>query len=183
MSRNNEEITELIWRYQEDNVNVHTISDLVLEDISYLQKHSQRTCKNHFAIIPDFPIEVYGDGGANYLFKEALVLQHNDWCRDYCEYGLVLVEIIEDILTMTRIIGKIFRHEKDKESKNRQESSNINSEFIGDFVNLNKYFISTYETDISKQIGVWTSYSHCQRYCDKIENFLKELKKYKYNEI
>ena len=99
--------------------------------------------------------------------------------REYCDYGLVLVEIIEDILTMTRIIGKIFHHEKDKESKNREELSNINTEFIEDFVMLNKYFISKYETDISKQIGAWISYSHCQRYCDKIGNFLEELKKYK----
>jgi hypothetical protein len=179
MSRNNEEITEVIWKYEEPNVNVRTISDLILKDINYLEEHSRRTCKNDYAIIPTFPILVYGDRGADYLFKKALDLYHHSWRREYCDYGLVLVEIIEDILTMTRIMGKIFRHEKDKESKNREELSNINTEFIEDFVILNKYFISKYETDIAKKLGNWISYSHCQRYCDKIENFLEELKKYK----
>jgi len=178
MSRNNKEIIELIWKYQEPNVNVRTISDLILKDINYLEEHSERTCKNHYTIIPVFPIEVYGDRGADYLFEEALI-NNKAWCRQYNEYSLVLSEIIEDILTMTRIIGKIFCHEKDKEAKSREELSNINTEFIKDFVILNKYFIYTYLKDISKRIGTWTSYSHCQRYCDKLENFLKELKKYK----
>lgn len=176
MSRNSKkEIIELIWKYQEPNVNVRTISDLILKDINYLEEHSERTCKNYYTIIPVFPIEVYGDGGADYLFKKALDLYHHSWRREYCDHGLVLVEIIEDILTMTRIMGKIFHHEKDKESKNREELSNINTEFIEDFVMLNKYFISKYETDIFKQIGAWISYSHCERYCDKIENFFKKV--------
>tara|TARA_R110002012_G_scaffold14560_1_gene59891 strand:- start:166 stop:708 length:543 start_codon:yes stop_codon:yes gene_type:complete len=180
MSRNNKEITELIWKYQEPNVNVRTISDLILKDINYLEEHSERTCKQHYTIIPNFPIEVYGDRGPNYLFKEALIYDdHNAWCREYNGYSLVLSEIIEDILTMTRIIGKIFCHEKDKEAKSREELSNINIEFIKDFVILNKYFICTYLRDISKRIGTWTSYSHCERYCDKIKNFLEELKKCK----
>ena len=61
MSRNSKkEIIELIWKYQEPNVNVRTISDLILKDINYLEEHSKRTCKKYYTIIPAFPIEVYG---------------------------------------------------------------------------------------------------------------------------
>lgn len=177
MSRNNKEITDLVFKYRKPDENVRHISELILNDIKYLEEHSVRTCKNHYSIIPSFPIKVYGDGGADYLFKKTLTLFGDFWRKKNSEYFLTLEEIIEDMLTMTHIMGKIFCHEKDKESRNREELSNINAEFIEDFVMLNKCFISVYETDIAKQLGLWVSYSHCQRYCDKIKNFLEELKK------
>jgi hypothetical protein len=60
--------------------------------------------------------------------------------------------------------------------ENLNESINDNIEPIEDFKVFNKYFIDWYNEDISKKLGLWISYSHSQRYCDKIDNFLNELK-------
>ena len=80
---------------------------------------------------------------------------------------------MEDITTMTYILSAIFNHEN---GKTREERSLINIEPIEDFKVFNKYFIDWYNEDISKKLGLWISYSHSQRYCDKIDNFLNELK-------
>jgi hypothetical protein len=79
---------------------------------------------------------------------------------------------------MTYILSAIFNHKNDesKEVKTREERSLINVEPVQDFKVFSKYFLDFYREDVSKKMGLWTSYSHSKRYCDKIDNFLNELK-------
>ena len=169
-------ISEIISKYKSKDTNIACLSKSILDDKRYLKQHQVRTCKNSFDLIPKFPLHVYGDMGMNLLFSKNLSNSTGWDTEDWSEYRLNLEEIIEDMLTMTYILSSIFYHSKDKESKSRAESSFINVEPVKDFIIFNKYFIETYDHDISSSLSMFVSYSHCQRYCDKISNFLEELR-------
>ena len=181
MSRKNDEITKLIYKYQKrhlkEDINLHGLSYQILKDMKYIEEHNKRTCKHNFILIPEFPIPyTYGDGGVEYLFKEYLS-SNTGWDREYNydNYYLALIEILEDLLTMDYILSDIFYHKEDK--KGGFAADDINIEFINDFIILNNYFIHTYKKDISKNLGLYTSYWHSLRYCKKINNFSIELDK------
>jgi len=181
MSRKNDEITKLVYKYQKrhlkEDINLHALSYQILEDMKYIEEHNKRTCEHNFTLIPEFPITyTYGSGGIKYLFREYL-FSNEGWDRGYNHdnYYLTITEILEDLLTMTYILSDIFCHKEDEEGG--RQSDNINIEFINDFIILNNYFIRTYKEDISKNLGGYISCLHYLRYCKKINNFLLELDK------
>lgn len=179
MSRKNDEIRKLVYKYQKrhlkEDINLNALSYQILKDMKYIEEHNKRTCEHNFTLIPEFPIfYTYGDGGVEYLFKEYLS-SNTGWDRKYNDYYLTLTEILEDLLTMTYILSDIFCHKEDE--KGGRQSDNINIEFINDFIILNNYFIRTYKEDISKNLGGYICRLHYLRYCKKINNFLLELDK------
>lgn len=181
MSRKNDEITKLVYKYQKrhlkEDINLHGLSYQILKDMKYIEEHNKRTCKHNFTLIPKFPIfYTYGSGGIEYLFREYL-FSNTRWDREYNHdnYDLALTEILEDLLTMTYILSDIFCHKEDEEGG--YQSDNINIEFINDFIILNNYFIRTYKKDISKNLGGYICPSHYLRYCKKKNNFSIELDK------
>jgi hypothetical protein len=172
------EIQIIIDKYKSKELDIRSLSQRILNDRQYLLDHGNRTCKSSFDIIPKFPLATYGDGGIHILFSKILITD-NYWDNlEWSEYSLNIEETIEDMLTMTYILSAIFNHKNDesKEVKTREERSLINVEPVQDFKVFSKYFLDFYREDVSKKMGLWTSYSHSKRYCDKIDNFLNELK-------